>query len=79
MKSLAILLTLTLAFGALLVPAEDASAVATCVYGDIHNSTNDPCDGIVCIGHTQGRWVDCYPDLRGCPWQTHRCPDPRWP
>lgn len=52
-------------------PATD-DQVATCVYGDAHNTGGSRCEGVVCVGWTMGHWVDCYVRLPPC----FACPPP---
>lgn len=53
-------------------PPATESQVATCIYGDAHNTGGSRCEGVVCVGWTMGHWVDCYARIPPC----LACPPP---
>ncbi len=76
MKALALLAIAALVGGALLVPAQEAEAVAYCVIGDVINTGGSPCYGYVCMGYSTGYgWHDCIPG-RPCTMFNPFCPGP---
>ncbi len=76
MKALTLLAVAALVAGGLLVPAEETSAVAYCVVGDVVNTGGSPCDGYVCLGHqSHTGWHDCIPG-RPCTTFNPFCPGP---
>ncbi|MGB0652381.1 MAG: hypothetical protein ACPGQL_04195 [Thermoplasmatota archaeon] len=79
MKGATLLLVTALVAGSLVAIATPTSAVAYCVIGNAVNTGGESCAGVVCIGYSSsyGGWQDCYPELRGCPWQPEYCgPEP---